>query len=195
MTYSSDVPAGLIGCSCVETRRAWIPSKNMITTECVDDALNIVPEIPGEVIAAAPEEECPQGATSPESCVAGVCVDVVDLGVVETPWGAKPKIKFVFELAQEKPNGYRVTASRTYTKSSHEKSALRPELERWLGRPLNERELTGGFPYRTLAGRACTLTMLPALSESGHAYQKILSIGVATEPVLKPSGAYRRWEN
>jgi hypothetical protein len=143
---------------------------------------------------SAPVEPCPQGASLAELAVPAVCVDVVELGLVETPWGAKPKVKLVFELAQQKPNGYRVTASRTYTKSLHEKSALRPELERWLGRPLNERELASGFSYRTLAGRACTLTVLPALSESGHAYQKIVSIGVATEPALKPSGAYRRWE-
>jgi len=133
-------------------------------------------------------------ACSAESCVAGVCVDVLELGLVETPWGAKPKMKLVFELAQQKPNGYRVTASRTYTKSLHEKSALRPELERWLGRPLNERELASGFSFRSLLGRPCTLTVLPALSENGHAYQKIVSIGAATEPALKPSGAYRRWE-
>ena len=166
----------------------------METTECVDDALNIVPEIPGEGVTAAPEEECGHGATPPESSVAGVCVDVVELGLVETPWGAKPKTKLVFELAQQKPNGYRVTASRTYTKSLHEKSALRPELERWLARPLNERELASGFSFRSLLGRPCTLTVVPALSESGHAYQKIVSIGAATEPALKPSGAYRRWE-
>lgn len=140
-------------------------------------------------------EAPPASAACPaESCVAGVCVDVVDLGMKETPWGLKPKLKLVFELAQEKANGYRVTASRTYTISLHEKSALRPELERWLRRPLNERELASGFSYRTLMGRPCSLTVLPALSESGHAYQKIVSIGAATEPTLKPSGAYRRWE-
>lgn len=139
--------------------------------------------------AAPASVACPAG-----SCVAGVCVDVVELGLVETPWGAKPKLKLVFELAQQKSNGYRVTASRTYTKSLHEKSTLRPELERWLGRPLNERELASGFSFRSLLGYPCTLTVLPALSESGHAYQKIVSIGAATEPALKPSGAYRRWE-
>lgn len=166
----------------------------MNIAECVDDASNIVPEITDQVMPSAPVEPCPQGATLPEFAVPAVCVDVIELGLVETPWGAKPKVKLVFELAQQKPNGYRVTASRTYTKSLHEKSALRPELERWLGRPLNERELASGFSYRTLAGRACTLTVLPALSESGHPYQKIVSIGAAIEPALKPSGAYRRWE-
>lgn len=155
----------------------------------------LVPADFGGTAEAIEMEAAPASAAcSAESCVAGVCVDVVELGVVDTPWGAKPKVKLVFELAQQKPNGYRVTASRTYTKSLHEKSALRPELERWLGRPLNERELASGFSFRSLLGRPCTLTVLPALSENGHAYQKIVSIGAATEPALQPSGAYRRWE-
>ena len=155
----------------------------------------LVPADFGGTAEAMELEAAPASAAcSAESCVAAVCVDVVELGVIETPWGAKPKTKLVFELEQLKPNGYRVTASRTYTKSLHEKSALRPELERWLGRPLNGRELAGGFTFRSLIGHPCTLTVMPALSESGHAYQKIVSIGAAIEPALKPSGAYRRWE-
>ena len=163
--------------------------------ECVDGAPLTIPEDAGEVKLVVVDEGGMPSECVAEATLAGVCVDVVDLGMKETPWGLKPKLKLVFELAQEKANGYRVTASRTYTKSLHEKSALRPELQRWLGRPLNERELASGFSYRTLMGRPCTLSVVPALSESGHAYQKIVSIGAATEAALKPSGAYRRWEN
>lgn len=157
--------------------------------DSVDGLLMTVPEIAGEV-KPAEMIETPATATT---AVTAVCVDVVDLGVVDTEWGAKPKLKFVFELGTMKANGYPATASRTFTKSLHEKSALRPALEKWLGRAMNEQELAKGFNYSKLSGRSCTLTVLPALSENGNGYNKIVAITSAGESALKPSGTYRRW--
>lgn len=151
----------------------------------------LAPEKAGEVKPAEMiESEVP---ATPTTTVAAVCVDVVDLGVVDTEWGAKPKLKFVFELGTLKANGYPATASRTFTKSLHEKSALRPALEKWLGCAMNEEELTKGFTYSKLNGRSCTLTVLAALSENGNGYNKIVAVMPAGESALKPSGTYRRW--
>lgn len=141
--------------------------------------------------AAVIESEAPPGAST---TVAAVCVDVQDLGVVDTPWGRKPKMKFVFELAEQKANGYPATASQTFTKSLHEKSALRPVIEAWLGRLLSSSELAQGFPYQKLKHLGSTLTLLPAISEAGNGYLKIVAIQPAVEPALRPSGTYRRWK-
>lgn len=161
--------------------------------ECVDGPLMTVLDEASEVKLAAP-----QGASSLQPTLglaSAVCVDVIDLGLVNTEWGAKPKLKFVFELGEMKANGYPASASRTFTKSLHEKSALRPALESWLGRTMNEQELTKGFTYSKLNGKSCTLTVLPALSGDGHGYNKIAAITPAGEVALKPSGTYRRWTN
>lgn len=161
--------------------------------ECVDGPLTTVPDEASEVkLAEMIESEMPATAAT---TVAAVCVDVEDLGLVDTDWGRKPRLKFVFELGEMKANGYPATASRTFTKSLHEKSALRPALESWLGRTMNEQELTKGFTYSKLNGKSCTLTVLPALSENGNAYNKIAAITPAGEVALKPSGTYRRWTN
>jgi hypothetical protein len=69
----------------------------------------------------------------------------------------------------------------------HEKSALRPALEKWLGCAMNEEELTKGFTYSKLNGRSCTLTVLAALSENGNGYNKIVAVMPAGESALKPS--------
>lgn len=165
-----------------------------MTTEVRVDSppMAVVQEPSEDKLAAVIESEPPvPGATT---TVAAVCVDVQDLGVVDTPWGRKPRLKFVFELAEQKANGYPATASRTFTKSVHEKSALRPVLEAWLGRPLSSSELAKGFPYQKLKHLGGTLTLLPAISEGGDEYLKIVAILPAGETALQPSGTYRRWK-
>ena len=152
----------------------------------------VVDDSSEDKLAGVIESEAPvPGATT---TVAAVCVDVIDLGVVDTPWGRKAKLKLVFELSEFKANGYPATASRTFTKSVHEKSALRPVLEAWLGRPLNRSELAQGFPYKELKNLGGTLTLVPAISEAGKGYQKIVAILPAVEPALEASGTYRRWK-
>ena len=176
----------------------------MATTNNAADAVNEQPVSPvarpvvsepavdTSAETAAVESEAPvPGATT---TVAAVCVDVQDLGVVDTPWGRKAKLKLVFELSEFKANGYPATASRTFTKSLYEKSALRPVLETWLGRVLNSSELAKGFSYKELKNLGCTLTLLPAISDSGNEYQMIVAIQPAGETALEASGTYRRWK-
>lgn len=153
----------------------------------------LTPDEASEVKLAAP-----QGASSPQptpGLAPAVCVDVIDLGLVDTEWGAKPKLKLVFELGEQKPNGYPFTVSRTFTKSLHEKSALRPVLETWLEREMNERELAKGFTTAKLAERACTLELTPYVAEGGKCYTRIAAIRPGADDAPKPSGTYRRWTN
>ena len=165
-----------------------------LVEKCVDSPLTTVPEEAGEVKLAVVENEEVSPARSARTKEAGVCVDVIDLGVVNTPYGPKHQLKFVFELGSLKSNGYPQTVSRTFTSSFYKKSALRPALEAWLGCPLDEHESVMAYPFTRLVGKGCTLRLLPTISEAGNAYMKIESIKPA-KTALKPSGTYRRWQS
>lgn len=70
-----------------------------------------------------------------------VCVDVVDLGMLDTPWGKKHKVSIVFELDQEDRDGSRYIVSRRFTMSLNERSHLRQSLEKWRNVNSNHRSL------------------------------------------------------
>ena len=157
--------------------------------------------IEAEPMSPAPEESCAVEPVAPvkPTCnqppiddVQAVCVDVIDLGKVETPWGTKPKIKYVFEINQVNKSGYRATVSRTFTKSMYEKSALRPAIEKWIGCALTEEEASA-FKPTAMKGRPCTLKLTPTISKGGNEYSKIVEISTPSAYPLTPSGKYRRW--
>lgn len=76
----------------------------------------------------------------PAGLHAAVCVDVVDLGIVQGNYGPQVKIKIVWQLAETNKKGYRFLVSQRYTPSLHKKSKLRPILESWRGRPFSPEE-------------------------------------------------------
>ncbi len=124
-----------------------------------------------------------------------VCVDVIDLGAVETAWGQRHQVKLVFETEERKPNDFPRNASRTYTRSFYEKANLRKDIESWQARPLTATQLQAGINLRSLIGKACTLDVCDAISKAGHPYLRIVGIGKATGHPLPPSGSYRRWDD
>ncbi len=73
-----------------------------------------------------------------------VCVDVVDIGKVETPWGPKEKITLMFELDAQDEAGNRYVVGKRYTKSLNERSNLRADLSKWRNRKFKPRELSSG---------------------------------------------------
>ena len=60
-----------------------------------------------------------------------VCIDVIDLGTQPTQWGDKEKLKLMFQLEETKEDGSPLTIGRNYTRSLHEKAALRKDLKSW----------------------------------------------------------------
>src|SRR3972149_32314 len=64
--------------------------------------------------------------TCPEGLHHAVCVDVIDLGLVATKFGDKPKVRIVWQIEDRDGRGARFRASQMYTPSLSEKSALRP---------------------------------------------------------------------
>jgi hypothetical protein len=92
-----------------------------------------------------------------------VCVDVVDKGIVETTWQGKTKsrhvVRVVFQTDETLESGKPAIASRTFTLSLGEKSALRPFLESWRGRKFSAEELAG-FDVESLIGAGAIIQVL-----------------------------------
>jgi hypothetical protein len=108
-------------------------------------------------------------STAPEGLHPAVCVDVIDLGLVQTEWGEKYRVEIRWELDQidpesEKGRPYMVTAK--YTNSLHEKSRLRPMLEAWRGRKFTSEEL-GGFDLERLLGANCQIQVIHNITDKG----------------------------
>jgi hypothetical protein len=96
---------------------------------------------------------------APEGSHTAVCVDVVDLGLVDGAFGPKMKIRLVWQLEERRPDGKPWLVSGWYTNSLNEKSRLRPLLEAWRGRAFTPEEL-GGFDLEDLVGSGCLLQVI-----------------------------------
>lgn len=94
---------------------------------------------------------------APEGLFNAVCVDVVDLGHIETTFGQKHKCSLIFELEEEDETGQRFIVGKRYTVSLNEKASLRKELERWQGRAFTPEELKLGVDTEWFIGRSCKL--------------------------------------
>jgi hypothetical protein len=113
---------------------------------------------------------------APEGLHQAVCVDVVDLGLVEGPWGAKPKVRIVWQLDQTNPEtGKRFVVSQQYTLSLNEKATLRHHLEAWRGRKFSAQELQG-FDLEKLLGVNGQVQVVHALSDDGRIWANVQAI-------------------
>jgi hypothetical protein len=116
-------------------------------------------------------------ATAPEGLHHGVCVDVVNLGIVQGAYGAKHKVRLVWQLdAREDAQGRRYDVARVYTLSLHERAALRKDLESWRGRKFTDRELDGGFDLEKLVGVNAQVQVTHDLSDDGTCYANVSTV-------------------
>lgn len=105
---------------------------------------------------------------------AAVCVDVQNLGLVATAYGAKHKVRLVWQLDTLDPDaGRRVEVARLYTLSLHERAALRQDLERWRGKKFTDAELDTGFDLEKLLGVNCQLEVSHDLGDNGTTYANV----------------------
>jgi hypothetical protein len=71
-----------------------------------------------------------------------VCYGIVELGTQPTTYGPKSQVMLQFELLDEAgSNGKPLLLSRRYTMSGDPKSALRQDLESWLGRAISDEKV------------------------------------------------------
>ena len=112
---------------------------------------------------------------APEGLHQAVCVDFLDLGEMETPWGKKPKCRIYWQVDATMPEtGERFLVTNTYTASLNEKATLRHHLEAWRGRKFTEQELQG-FDTENLIGANCQIQVIHVASKKDPA-QKFANI-------------------
>ena len=124
--------------------------------------------------------------------VNAVCVDVIDLGIVETPWGHKPQVKFVFESDQRSLFGEQRILVRTFNKSTYKKSALRQFVKSWCDRDLAEEANCGTMDLHNLIGQQARLKTLLTPTQRGGWFDQIVAIRKPGKVQLQPSGNYQR---
>lgn len=126
----------------------------------------------------------------PEGIHPAVCVDVMDLGLVETDFqGVKKmvnKVKLTFESEAKGDDGKPCTVSKNFTASLHPKAKLSEFLSKWRGRQVAPGETIG---LDKLIGASCTLVISHQQNLSGKTYAAIDAVSKPTKKVT-PSGTY-----
>ena len=112
---------------------------------------------------------------APEGLWPGVCVDVVDKGIVKSAM-YKPRhmlqLRWILNAEPPLPDGRPHMAVRSFGASLHEQSALRPFLEAWRGKKFTKDELDG-FDLERLLGVNCQLQLIHNITEQGKTYANI----------------------
>lgn len=131
---------------------------------------------------------------APEGLHNAVCVDVVNLGLVDTVWMNKVrkvhKVRIAWELDSEMPDGKgRFVAMNRYTFSMDPKSNLRKALKSWRGQDFTQEEMNG-FDLEKIVGASCQI-LITHTEKEGVTYANISSILKAAKK-LQPSGKYVR---
>ena len=130
---------------------------------------------------------------APEGLCKAVCVDVVDLGRQETPWGMREKLRIVWELEPQLEDGRRYTVYKLYTATLHEKGNLHKDLRSWRGKPFTAEELAG-FDLEKIVG-ACCQVMVQHNEREGVIYANVIAVMKPVGGPLRPSGKYIRARN
>lgn len=112
----------------------------------------------------------------PEGLHHAVCVDVVDLGIVDSPHGPKEKVRIVWQVNALNPvSGHRFDVRRSYNRTLHEKAALRKDLESWRGQAFTDAELKG-FDVEKVLGANAQLQVIHRETDDGKTYANVQSI-------------------
>lgn len=115
---------------------------------------------------------------APGGTWAAVCVDVVDLGMLEVSYGGKTKkqhkVRLVWQISELMADNKPYIVQKRYTLSLHEKAALRKDLESWRGKTFTPDE-EEGFDIEVLIGIPCLLNVIQTKKES-DTYANIASI-------------------
>lgn len=117
---------------------------------------------------------------APEGAHQAVCVDVVELGLLETPWGPKRKVDVRWQISEDMENGKPFLVTKRYTASLNEKANLRHDLEAWRGRAFTEAELEQ-FDLDMLIGANCLVNVIHKTGSKGGIFANVASV----TPLLK----------
>lgn len=113
------------------------------------------------------------------------CVQMVDLGTQETPFGTKRQVWLQWELPDEPmDDGRPFVIGKRYTASLTKKSNLRLDLEAWRGRAFTQDELKA-FDLRKVLGAPC-LVSVKHVEKDGNVYANVASIAAAPKGMTVP---------
>jgi hypothetical protein len=113
---------------------------------------------------------------APQGVHPAVCADVVELGMQDTPWGPKNKIRLVWQIAELDTKGKRHTVVKKYTLSLHKKANLSLDLESWRGKTFTKEEQDEGFEVNDIVGATCLLNVQHNLGTEGRMYANVVAI-------------------
>jgi hypothetical protein len=115
---------------------------------------------------------------APAGTHSAVCVDVIDLGVIEVTYmnvtQLKHKIFIVWQIDENLDDGKPFLVRRRYTCSLHEKANLRRDLESWRGRGFSDKELQA-FDLEMLISVPCLLNVIHA-TRNGSTFANVASV-------------------
>ena len=124
---------------------------------------------------------------APEGLHPAACCDVLDLGMVDSAFGAKPTAEIRWQLEIVNPDtGARFVVRRRFTASLAPKANLRKVLETWRGRRFTEKELQG-FDLERLLGIACQVQIMHHVTDDGRTYANVEAVIPFTGPGPVPA--------
>lgn len=112
---------------------------------------------------------------APEGLHQAVCCDAIDLGVVETKFGAKPRVELRWLINELNEDGRLFMVSKKYTASLNEKASLRQDLEAWRGKKFTKPELKG-FDIEQLVGVNCQVQIVHAVLDDGRTFANVKAV-------------------
>lgn len=119
-----------------------------------------------------------------------VCVDVIDLGLVELEFQGQRRlvnrVRLFFETEQRNEEGKNCIISKTFTASLHPKAKLADFLGKWRGRPVVPGE---SIDLAKLIGACCTLVISHQQNMVGRTYASVDAVSKPTKRLV-PSGSY-----
>jgi hypothetical protein len=139
----------------------------------------------------------------PEGSFVAKCVDTIDLGEKVSAFPGAPtkllrRCALVFRTGEVNSEGHPIDIAQEFTVSMHEKSALRPFLERWRGKSYTEEQAEQGVQLGKMVGFPAQVTIEHKTSGKGRTYAKIASISPLFKGIQVPDfGTYTRapyWE-
>lgn len=112
---------------------------------------------------------------APEGLYPAVCIDVIDLGVQQTPWGDKHQVSLRWALDEADSRGRRFIVQRRYTASLSERASLRQHLELWRGKKFTASELKQ-FDLEVLLGKPCQLQIVHKVVDDGRTFANVQAV-------------------
>ena len=129
------------------------------------------------VYVSAPERKY---SVADEGLHEAVCVDVIDLGILESAFGPAHKVELRFVVDQQDDEGKAILVTARYRASLHEKAKLRQHLELWRGRKFTVDELKR-FDLEAVLHKPCQLQIVHNITDDGSVWANVAAIITANK--------------